>query len=75
VDYAILATLWDGPATLPELVAAVYDRTGRSVNPSLVDTYLRLLERFGFIERRFSGQSSYVIAERGSVFLAYAATA
>jgi hypothetical protein len=75
VDYAILATLWNGPATLPELVAAVYDRTGRSVNPSLVDSHVRLLERFGFIERRPTDQPSYNIAERGSLYLAYAATA
>jgi DNA-binding PadR family transcriptional regulator len=75
VDYAILATLWNGPATLPELVGAVYDRIGKPVNPSIVDSHLRLLERSGFIEHRTAGQSSYVIAERGSVFLAYAATA
>jgi DNA-binding PadR family transcriptional regulator len=71
MDYAILATLWNGPATLPELVGAVYDRTRRPVNPSLVDSYLRLLERFGFIERS-SGDSPYKLAERGSVYLAYA---
>jgi DNA-binding PadR family transcriptional regulator len=71
MDYAILATLWNGPATLPELVGAVYDRTGRPVNPSLVDSYLRLLERFGFIERS-NGDSPYTLAERGSVYLAYA---
>jgi hypothetical protein len=71
MDYAILATLWNGPATLPELVGAVYDRTGRPVNPSLVDSYLRLLARFGFIERA-GGDSPYKLAERGSVYLAYA---
>lgn len=71
MDYAILATLWNGPATLPELVGAVYDRIGRPVNPSLVDSYLRLLERFGFIERS-NGDSPYTLAERGSVYLAYA---
>jgi len=40
-------------------------------NPSLVDSYLRLLERFGFIERS-NGDSPYTLAERGSVYLAYA---
>jgi len=74
MDYAILATLWNGPATLNDLVGAVSDRTGRTVEPSLVDTYLRLLERFGFIER-LDGDSPYTLAERGSVYLAYAATA
>jgi DNA-binding PadR family transcriptional regulator len=74
MDYAILATLWNGPATLPELVGAVYDRIGRPVNPSLVDSYLRLLERFGFIERS-GGDSPYTLAERGSLYLAHAATA
>jgi DNA-binding PadR family transcriptional regulator len=74
MDYAILATLWNGPATMPELVAAVYDRLGRPVNPQLVETYLRMLERFGFIERA-DARSPYTIAERGSVYLAYAATA
>ncbi|HTU70311.1 MAG TPA: hypothetical protein VMF11_08295 [Candidatus Baltobacteraceae bacterium] len=75
MDYAILATLWNGPATLPELVGAVSDRTGRPVTPSLVDSYLRLLERFGFVERADDGESPYTLAERGSVYLAYAATA
>ncbi len=70
MEYTILATLWNGPATLPELVGAVYDRTGSPVNPSLVDSHVRLLERFGFIERQAGGQSSYVIAERGSIYLA-----
>ncbi len=75
MDYAILATLWNGPATLPELVGAVYDRMGgRPVSPSLVDSYLRLLERFGFIERS-AGDLPYKLAERGSVYLAHAATA
>jgi DNA-binding PadR family transcriptional regulator len=74
VDYAILATLWNGPATMPELVSAVYDRLGRPVSPALVDSYLRMLERFGFIER-VDGRSPYTIAERGSIYLAYAATA
>ncbi len=74
MDYAILATLWNGPATMPELVAAVYDRIGRPVNPALVDSYLRLLERFGFIERA-GRRSPYKIAERGSVYLANTASA
>jgi len=74
MDYAILATLWNGPATLPELVGAVCDRTGRAVSPALVDSYLRLFERFGFIERP-GGDSPYSLAERGSLYLAYAATA
>jgi DNA-binding PadR family transcriptional regulator len=69
MDYAILATLWNGPATMPEIVAAVYDRMGRPVSPSLVDSYLRLLERGGFIERP-NGWSPYKIAERGSLYLA-----
>jgi DNA-binding PadR family transcriptional regulator len=74
MDYAILATLWNGPATLHELAAAVSDRTGRPVTTSLVDSYLRLFERCGFIERSNS-ESPYTLAERGSVYLAYAATA
>ncbi|HTZ56383.1 MAG TPA: hypothetical protein VMB20_15150 [Candidatus Acidoferrum sp.] len=74
MDYAILATLWNGPATLPELAAAVCDRTGRPVSSTLVDSYLRLFERCGFIERADS-ESPYTLAERGSVYLAYAATA
>jgi len=69
MDYAILATLWNGPATLPELAAAVSDRTGRAVNPALVDSYLRLFERCGFIERAGS-DTRYMLAERGSVYLA-----
>jgi DNA-binding PadR family transcriptional regulator len=69
VDYAILATLWNGPATMPELVAAVYDRMGRPVSPSLIDSYLRLLERGGFIQRD-DPRSPYKIAERGSLYLA-----
>ncbi|HTU81968.1 MAG TPA: hypothetical protein VMF61_07550 [Candidatus Acidoferrales bacterium] len=73
MDYAILATLWNGPATLPELVGAVYDRTGRSVSPALVDVYLRLFERFGFVQRT-GAESPYTLAERGSVYLAHAAT-
>ncbi len=72
MDYAILATLWNGPATIPELVGAVYDRTGRPANPELVSSYLRLFERFGFVER--AGESEpYTLAERGSVYLAYVA--
>jgi hypothetical protein len=74
MDYAILATLWNGPATLPELAAAVTDRTGRAVSSTLVDSYLRLFERCGFIERADS-DAPYKLAERGSVYLAYAATA
>jgi hypothetical protein len=69
MDYAILATLWNGPATLPELAAAVSDRTGRPVNSALVDSYVRLFERCGFIERADS-DASYKLAERGSVYLA-----
>lgn len=69
MDYAILATLWNGPATLPELAAAVSYRTGRAVSPSLVDSYLRLFERCGFIERADS-DAPYTLAERGSVYLA-----
>lgn len=72
MDYAILATLWNGPATMPEIVAAVYDRMGRPVSPSLVDSYLRLLERGGFIERP-SDRPFYKIAERGSLYLANSA--
>jgi len=72
MDYAILATLWNGPASLAELVAAVYDRTGRSVSPSLIDSYLRLFERCGFVERA-DGQSPYKLAERGSIYLAHTA--
>jgi len=74
MDYAILATLWNGPASLSELVGAVYDRTGRPVSPALVDSYLRLFERFGFIEHSGDAEN-YIIAERGSLYLAYAATA
>jgi hypothetical protein len=74
MDYAILATLWNGPATLGELAAAVSDRTGRPVSASLVDSYLRLFERCGFIEHT-AGEAPYKLAERGSVYLAYAATA
>lgn len=69
MDYAILATLWNGPATLTELAAAVYDRTGRPVSPTLVDSYLRLFERCGFIERAGS-DAPYRLAERGSIYLA-----
>ncbi len=74
MDYAILATLWNGPATMPELVTAVGDRTGRPVSPALVESYLRMLERFGFIERT-NVRAPYTIAERGSLYLATAATA
>jgi DNA-binding PadR family transcriptional regulator len=74
VDYAILATLWNGPASTPELVAAVYDRLGRPVSPTLIEAYLRLLERFGFIERP-DERPQFRIAERGSIYLANAATA
>jgi hypothetical protein len=72
MDYAILATLWSGPATLSELVGAVYDRTGRPVNPGLVASYLRMFERFGFVERA-DGAAPYILAERGSVYLAHVA--
>ncbi len=69
MDYAILATLWNGPATLSELAVAVSDRTGRAVSPTLVDSYLRLFERCGFIERDGS-DALYTLAERGSIYLA-----
>jgi hypothetical protein len=69
MDYAILATLWNGPATSGELAAAVSDRTGRPVSSSLVDSYLRLFERCGFIEHAGS-DSLYKLAERGSIYLA-----
>ncbi|HEX8806945.1 MAG TPA: hypothetical protein VF741_08345 [Candidatus Aquilonibacter sp.] len=69
MDYAILATLWNGPATLGELAAAVSDRTGRAVSPTLVDSYLRLFERCGFIEHDGS-DALYTLAERGSIYLA-----
>jgi DNA-binding HxlR family transcriptional regulator len=69
MEYPILATLWNGPATTPELVAAVYDRLGKPVSPALVDLHLRMLERIGFIERD-DARSPYKIAERGSVYLA-----
>jgi DNA-binding IclR family transcriptional regulator len=69
MDYAILATLWNGPATLNELAAAVSDRTGRPVSTTLVDSYVALFERCGFIERTDS-ESPYRLAERGSVYLA-----
>ena len=74
MDYAILATLWNGPATLPELVGAVYDRTGRPVSPSLVDSYLRLFERCGFVARA-DAESPYTLADRGSLYLAHVAAA
>jgi hypothetical protein len=72
MEYAILATLWNGPATLPELVGAVYDRTGRPADPGLVASYLRLFERFGFVERA-EGEDPYNLAERGSIYLAHVA--
>jgi DNA-binding PadR family transcriptional regulator len=74
VEYAILATLWNGPANVPELVGAVYERTGRAVSPALVDSYLQLFERFGYVERT-EEQHHYTLAERGSLYLAYAVTA
>jgi hypothetical protein len=69
MDYAILATLWNGPATLGELAAAVSDRTGRPVSSTLVNSYVLLFERCGFIERA-DGESPYRLAARGSVYLA-----
>jgi len=76
MDYAILATLWNGPATLPELVGALYERTGRPVSATLVGSYIDLLVRFGFIESRGIEENTfYELAERGSVYLGYAATA
>lgn len=74
MEYAILATLWNGPAGIPELVGAVYDRTGRPADPSLVASYLRLFERFGFVERTGDAEP-YTLAERGSLYLAYVAAA
>jgi DNA-binding HxlR family transcriptional regulator len=69
VEYAILASLWNEPAGLAELVAAVCDRTGRSISPTVVDSHLRILEQCGFVERS-DVQSPYRLAERGSVYLA-----
>jgi hypothetical protein len=76
MDYAILATLWNGPATIPELVGALYERTGRPVSSTLVGSYLDLLLRFGFIESRGDeADPLYELAERGSVYLGYAVSA
>jgi len=69
VEYAILATLWNGPASLAELVAGVYERTGRFSSPSLIDSHLQLFERYGFVERT-EGQAPFKLAERGSAYLA-----
>ena len=69
MEYAILATLWNGPATMPEIAAAVYERLGQPASPALVDSHLRMLERVGFVKR--TGTSSpYVLAESGSIYLA-----
>lgn len=69
MDYAILAALWNEPARAGELGAAVSARTGRAVSPEIINTYLHLLERWGFVER-VDGQSPYRLAERGSHYLA-----
>jgi DNA-binding PadR family transcriptional regulator len=70
MDYAILATLWNGPATMPEVAVAVYERLGRPVSPRLVESNLRMLARVGFIEAR---DGAYRLLERGSVYLAHTA--
>lgn len=72
MEYAILATLWNEPAGLPELVAAVCDRTGRLISPTVVDSHLRILEQSGFVER-IDTESPYRLAERGLVYLAHIA--
>lgn len=72
MEYAILATLWNEPASLVELVAAVCDRTGRLSSPTVVDSHLRILEQSGFVER-IDAESPYRLAERGSVYLAHIA--
>lgn len=69
MEYAILATLWNEPANLTDLVAAVCDRTGRLISPTVVDSHLRILEQCGFVER-IDARSPYRLAERGSVYLA-----
>ncbi len=72
MEYAILATLWNGPATTPELAVAVYERLQRPVTPGLVESHLRMLEGFGFVARR-DERSDYALTERGSLYLANAA--
>lgn len=69
MDYAILAALWNEPAKAGELGATISQRTGRPVSTTVLDTYLRLFERWGFVER-VDGQSPYKLAERGSQYLA-----
>lgn len=72
MEYAILATLWNEPAALADLVAAVCDRTGRLISTTVVNSHLQILEQCGFVERR-DAQSPYRLAERGSVYLAHIA--
>lgn len=72
VEYAILATLWNEPAGLTELIAAVCDQTGCLISPIVVDSHLRILEQYGFVER-VDARSPYRLAERGSIYLAHIA--
>jgi DNA-binding PadR family transcriptional regulator len=72
MDYAILAALWNEPARAGDLGAAVSKHTGRAVSPAVIDCYLQLFERWGFVER-LDGQSFYRLAERGSHYLAHIA--
>lgn len=65
----MLAALWNEPARAGDLGAAISQRTGRSVSPAIIDCYLQLFERWGFVERA-DGQSPYRLAERGSHYLA-----
>jgi DNA-binding PadR family transcriptional regulator len=69
MDYAILAALWNQPAHPGELRAAISQRMRRAVSPAVIDCYLQLFERWGFVER-FDGRSPYKLAERGSQYLA-----
>lgn len=72
MDYAILATLWNEPASFTEILGAVSEQTGRPVSPAVIGGHLQLLEQWGFVERT-DGQSPYKLAERGSVYLAHIA--
>ena len=69
METAILATLWNGPATMTEVAASVYERLRRRVSPGLVDAHLRMLECFGFVARS-EASAAYTITERGSLYLA-----